>query len=641
MSVPIFIFSVVLPSSLLGGVLAYRLGFRSLEALAPVGAGLALVAYLLSLNLLAYLVPIKTSFWLAGLLLLLLAGGLLIRPVLAAESTNLRLDRRAAVVIAVVTFVCGLFFGIVIFSTPGFDAGFHWPLISTISHGNFPVRLPQSPDFYVQYHYGFDLGAAAVGRLADLSPWTASALATSVAVALAALLASALGHHAYGSLRLALLMPLFLFFSGGLLYLDVFRDLASSEDLWGYGQQIADRLFSQQPFGGGYFHGSIAETFGVTLHARPFAFSMPFFILFLLLTYQHSCKPRLGTALLLGATLGVLALTQETTFAVAAASFALYRGGLLFLRWRRDGIAAIRREAAYDGVALAVAGVLAAIQGGVITDALLHRNSDEVSGSITGFALRREIGFVSWAGFVPIGHDGWWETVLKEFGLPLLFFPAYVFVAVRKPHPLTTLLLIISTLAFLTPLVIEYRTSDVELTRLFGLSQVSNGLLLAITLNHLLNWAGSRPFALASAGALVTLVAFSPLMFNLRAFPSSPRAYNPSFPSAEYAVAEAARDLVPERARVLTARPDVVMILWGRFAPHAESRDALFSLTEAWQRAIERPDLPLLRQAKIDYVYWNPTWEAQLSDGNFDLEGLPYLTRIYEYTVGSGQKYDI
>ena len=152
MSAAILIFSVVLPSSLLGGVLAYRLGFRNLEALVPVGAGLALVAYLLSLNLLAYLVPITTSFWLAGLLLLLLAAGLLIRQVLATESTNLRLDRRAAVVIAVVTFVCGLFFGIVIFSTSGFDAGFHWPLISTISHGNFPVRLPQNPDFYAQYH---------------------------------------------------------------------------------------------------------------------------------------------------------------------------------------------------------------------------------------------------------------------------------------------------------------------------------------------------------------------------------------------------------------------------------------------------------------------------------------------------------
>ena len=497
MSVPIFIFSVVLPSSLLGGVLAYRLGFRSLEALAPVGAGLALVAYLLSLNLLAYLVPIKTSFWLAGLLLLLLAGGLLIRPVLAAEKTNLSLDRKAAGVIALVTLVYGLISGIVIFSTQGFDAGFHWPLISTISHGNFPVRLPQSPDFYVQYHYGFDLVAAAVGHLAELSPWTASALVTSVAVALAALLASALGHHAWGSLRLALLMPLFLFFSGGLLYLDAFGDLASSDDLWGYGRQIADRILSQQAFTPGYFHGNIADTSAVGLHSRPWGFSMPLFLLFLFLTYRQSQEPQSRTAILIGLTLGALALAQETTFAIAAAAFALYRGGLLLFRWRGEGLAGIRREAAYDGVTLAVAGALAAIQGGVITDALLHRNSDEVSGSITGFSLRREIGFVSWAGFVPIGHDGWWETVLKEFGLPLLFFPAYVFVAVRKPHPLTTLLLIISTLAFLTPLVIEYRTSDVELTRLFGLSQVSNGLLLAITLNHLLSWAGSRPFAVA------------------------------------------------------------------------------------------------------------------------------------------------
>ena len=641
MSAAILIFSVVLPSSLLGGVLAYRLGFRNLEALAPVGAGLALVAYLLSLNLLAYLVPIKTSFWLTGLLLLLLAGGLLIRPVLAAENTNLSLDRRAAGVIAVVTFVCGLFFGIVIFSTPGFDAGFHWPLISTISHGNFPVRLPQSPDFYVQYHYGFDLVAAAVGRLADLSPWTASALTTSVVVALAALLASALGHHAWGSLRLALLMPLFLFFSGGLLYLDVFRDLASSEDLWGYGQQIVDRIFSQQPFGRGYFHGSMVDTYAVVLHARTQAFGMPLFLLFLFLAYRQSREPHLGTALFLGATLGALALAQVTTFAIAAASFALYRGGLLILRWRREGVKTVRRQALLDSLILAVAGLLAVVQGGVITDALLHSGGGDVSGSITSLSLRREIGFVSAGGFVPIGGGGWWQTVLKEFGLPLLLFPAYVVVAVRRPHPVTSLLVIVSTLSFLTPLFMEYPTSDGELRRLFGLSQVSNGLLLAITLNHLLSWAGSRPFALVGACALVALVAFSPLMFNLRAFPSSPRAYDPSFPPAEYAVAEAARDLVPERARVLTAWPNVVMILWGRFVPYAESRDALFTPTEAWKRAMQHPDRASLHRMNIDYVYWNPTWQAELSDGKSDLEGLPYLTRVYEYTNGLGQEYVI
>ena len=642
MAVLVLVPTVVLPASLLGGVLAYRTGIRNLEAIIPVGGALGLVAYLLGLNLVAYAIPVQTGFWLVGPLLGLLAVALLVQQALTGEgSRRLHLDPKAGGIIGLTALLIGLFFGVIIFATPGYDTSFHWALISTISQGNFPVRLPQTPDFYVQYHYAYDLLAAAAVSLGDLRPWTASALVASVTVALAALLASVLAHHAWGSLRLALLMPLCLVFSGGLLYLDAFGDLAGSDDLWGYGQQVADRILSQQAFTPGYFHGNTTETFGVTLHSRATAFSMPIFLLFLFLTYRQSQKPQPTTALLIGMTLGALALAQETTFAIAAASFAIYRGGLLLFRWRGEGLAAIRREAAYDGLALAVGGSLAVLQGGVITDALIHGDSREVSSSISGFSLRRDIGFVSWAGFVSIGEDGWWQTVLKEFGLPLLLLPAYVVVAVRQPHPVTRLLLIISVMAFLIPLVIEYRNHDVELTRLFGLSQVSNGLLLAITLNHFLNLTGGRWFATAGAGALLALVAFSPLMFNLRAFPSSPHLYDPGVPAAEYVVAEGARELVPERARILTVTPDLVMTLWGQFAPYAESRDALYTPTEAWKRASKHPDQVLLRQMRIDYVYWNPAWEAQLSDGSLDLESLPYLTRVFEYTDGSGQEYVI
>ena len=254
---------------------------------------------------------------------------------------------------------------------------------------------------------------------------------------------------------------------------------------------------------------------------------------------------------------------------------------------------------------------------------------------------------------MPIGGDGWAQTVLKEFGLPLLLFPAYVVVAVRHPHPVTSLLVIVSTLAFLTPLFVEYPTSDIELTRLFGLSMVSNGLLMGITLDQLLSRPRIRPVVLPIGVAVVALVAISPLTFNLVAFPSSPRAFEPSlyiepsYPvalSPEYTVAEAARDLVPERTRVLTATPTTVMTLWGRFAPWTVSRGSN-SPSEAWQRALQSPELSLLQQMKIDYVYWSPAWAAISGRDphrlNSDLDRLPYLTRVYEFTDSSGLQYAI
>jgi hypothetical protein len=636
-----------MPAAAIGGTVAHRLGFRRLVELVPVGGGIGMAAYLLTVNLLAYAIPVQVSFFAAGWLLLLAALGLLAHDWRfgAGGQPRPRAPLRATAIVGGVTLVIGLFFGIIIIGTRGYDAWAHWSFIASIAHGNFPVRLPSNPDFYIQYHYGFDLVAAAFQRAGGISPWMASAVVTTFAVTLSAALASALGYVAFKSLRLAVLLPVLLFFAGGLVYLDVFRGLESSSGVLGYVEEMGNRFSSQEPFSTGLFHANMTETFGVFLHHRPSAFAMPFFLLFLLLAYVQHENPRPAVAILMGLVLAALALSLETTFAIILAAFVMYRGATYAGRWRRQGFAAIRREATYDGFTVALAGTLAVFQGGVITDALLHRGG-ETSGAVSSVSLRENPGFVSFSGFVPIGEDGWLWTVLKEFGLPLILFPAYVLVAVKRPHPVTTLLLITAVLSFATPLIVEYPSSEVELVRFFALSGVANGLLMAITLHHAIEtarqWSPPRGHtALAAAAALVAMTAFSPLMFSVIAMPSKPSVYSVDLTTDEYTVAQMAQTIVPSQSRVLAAWPDEVTMLWGSFTPYAESRATLFIKTTDWNRALERPDLPVLRQLGIGYVYYSPRWIKETGVERAELDALPYLKRLYDYVDESDGEYGI
>jgi hypothetical protein len=637
--------AIFLPCGALGGVLAYRLGFRSLVEVLAVGGGLALVGYLLGTNLLAYVIPVQTAFWLAGFLLLLLAAGILVEQRLRSseqtkESAAAPLSRATAI-ISGSTALYALFFGLVIFATKGFDSHGHWPYISTIANGNFPVRLPQNPDFYVQYHYGFDLTAAAVQHIGNMDTWFASATVTTVGVSLSAALAGALGYIAWRSVRLALLLPVLLFFSGGLIYLDALEGLTLSSGLFSFGGEWANRLLAPDPFAAEYLRGSMQMPFGVLLHHPPTSLGMPIFLLFLVLAYVQIRRPRPAIAVLMGLVLGALALALETTFVIAVEAYVIYRGASHVHRWRREGWEAVRSAATYDGITMGIAGALAVLQGGVITDALLHRDSEEVNGAITGLSLRRELGFVSWDGFVPIGFNDWPLTVAREFGLPLLFFPLYVVMALKYRHPVTILLLLVSTLAFMTPLVFEYPVRDVDLYRLFSLAQVANGLLLAITLYYLLSEAKNQRRALSGIAVILGLTVISPLMFSVSAFPAGPSVFEPMISPGEFVVAENAKTLVPERSRVLADWPDAITVLWGRYAPYGVSREEIYTRRDEWNAALEDPNPSVLEELEIDYVYVSPMWRNALAVYEVNPDELPHLKRVYEHIDAVGRRYAI
>ena len=364
---------------------AFSLGRRE-RLVTGLAAGLLL--FITLSNLLAPFLPLTAAFWTAAVLVLL--GGLVAawhgsrqgHP--WVEWSDWRTWEQPITLLVLTLFLTFIGRGLAVF-----DEYLHIPLVSTMAAGDIPPHFYLDPARKLAYHYGLQVFAAAMVRVGGLFVWSAWDISKALAIALTGMLSwvwlrrltrSMLGAYlgsasvllAGGGRWLLLLLPpsLLLRISAGVQLINTGKD--SGPDLFtvlGLPWHIEGGGTFPFPFA---YHNGIFVPVIFTLGASG---ALPFVTVLALLLLARRARYLPLAVPVLGMILASLALSGEHLFAFLGVGIVL--GGLVYLwpkpsksagvRWRLPQV----RSTAFTWLAvLAIAGLLAAVQGGFLTEAL-------------------------------------------------------------------------------------------------------------------------------------------------------------------------------------------------------------------------------------------------------------------------------
>lgn len=136
-------------------------------------------------NLFAPVLTLVWASWTAGLLIFAL--GLLVNWQSSRSLMPPWKDLRAWPQLAWLAGLTGLF-ELIQRGLALFDEYLHLPIVSALAAGDIPLHFPLNPTQEFAYHYGLQLWAATVVRLANATPWFAWDLARAFALALTVVL---------------------------------------------------------------------------------------------------------------------------------------------------------------------------------------------------------------------------------------------------------------------------------------------------------------------------------------------------------------------------------------------------------------------------------------------------------------------
>ena len=516
----------------------------------------------------------------------------------------------------------------------------HWINIATIAQGNFYPRLAFAPDKALQYHYGFDLLAAAVQRLSGLPIWWSIDAITIVLAPMLVWLAVAFAWRLTRHAPASLLTGALFFFGGGMrvtLLLHAAREwLRSGLGFW----QAMQR--TPPPF------NDIYDPFiwGVHDHNRALATTAIFAVLLTLASLLE--RPTSWRALLLGGLVGLVALVSETDFVILMAATSALAGLSWLLHARRRTspatslqppahAAALARPVAIAlTVAVALGVVMAFTQGGLLTDALFRNPHDNPQ---TAFTLRWPPGLPRFQ-MAPLGPGtpGWISGLLSELGLMVVGIPAVAIYAVLRPDPLVRWLAVGGATGLLLPAFVAYPFLDHDLSR-FAVTGIRLFMLGTAPLWRAA-WSARRSdrtartshvgrdghtalpavppllARVASVGA-VAVSAIGPLAIALYLLPPGGGmvAHAPDLKSGTLGMAlgDFLRSATPPRARILTDVPQELATLSGRYAPSDKTLHSLgLGRDQAlYTAALGQLDAAALRRLGIDYLAFTASqWRA-------------------------------
>ncbi|NCT19631.1 MAG: hypothetical protein CO094_08205 [Anaerolineae bacterium CG_4_9_14_3_um_filter_57_17] len=398
------------------------------------GLGLGLTLATLLANFLGRFLPTSAAFWLSAVLPALIF--LFPRKNLAASlPENLNFSTFSALL---------LFFLLVFLSTLTgrglgiFDDYQNLPQVSSLALGDLPPHFAFSPALLWSYHYFLPLVAAQFTRLTNAAPWVAMDLARGLTLALTLIYAAFLAHRITGSKIAAALAAAFLYLAGGarwilLLLPAAWLDRVSAAvTLIGSGAASGESLEAalyqpwkiqgQPPLPFPFLYGSGLDPSLVLSHAGYGVSALMLIFLILLLAGRGRGWQEMPVLMIL---LAALALANEVTFALfyAGLLFAAFFWMIARRSWRLP--ASLWRWLP----ALMGGGLLALIQGGVLTGAALN-----LWGRLTGapaaealykvtFALRLPTVLSAHLGALPLFDPAAWFAILAETGLTIFALP--------------------------------------------------------------------------------------------------------------------------------------------------------------------------------------------------------------------------
>jgi hypothetical protein len=367
-----------------GGWLAAAQAFqlRSRERLVA-GFALGLLSFITLSNLLAHILPLTIAFWSASLLVFALGAVLLLAGRRSARLWSPLEDLKSAWRQVLALLLLTILFEMIGRGLAIFDDYLHMPLVSVMAAGEIPPRFYLDPSKPMSYHYGLQVLAASLVRLAGLFPWSAWDLSKALAIALTLLLGYLWVRRLLHSARAASLGSFLFAFAGGARWLLLLVPTGLLVWISNSVQLSNSATFSAPDLISALARPWIIEGSGP--YPFPFAFhngifvpvifvlgstgAMPFFTTLLLLLLGDHHRFTLGSTVIFSLIFASLALSAEHLFVFLW--IGIFLAGLAAFLLNRRSRAPISGQPWRPWAAiLATSGALSAIQGGYLTDAL-------------------------------------------------------------------------------------------------------------------------------------------------------------------------------------------------------------------------------------------------------------------------------
>lgn len=621
------------------------------------GFAAGLLFFIALSNLLAHVLPLPAAFWAASGLIFLsgvgLAAGWALQQQpgtrLQAVVGEIMLPLRAWPQIAALLGLT-LLFELIGRGLAIFDDYLHLPLISVMAAGDIPPHFYLDPTKYFSYHYGLQVLAASLVRMAGFFPWSAWDLSKALAIALTMTLAWVWIRRVTRSERAAYLGSFLVTFASGarwlllLVPIPILLRMAAGIHTINTGADTAADFYTvlSRPWvaeGSGPFPFPFAFHNGIFL---PIIFTlgssgaMPFFTVIEMLLLAKGRRFSVASSILLGLMFATLALSAEHLFVLLWIGIAL-AGGIGMVRNRLRGKPAPRDLLISWGIILFTSGVLSVVQGAYITEAVrslllrLQGTAATAQGKFTYF----NFGFrwppvLDSAHFSPLSpfNPGQLLVILAELGPALLLavpVSLYVWRHLQKKSWLTTGLGITAILSLLMAFFVRYGIERSS-TRLPW-----TALWIWVLLGFPILWevfqkAGNALRTWIRLGYGITV--FSGIVIfavQLTAIPAPQLTY---FVNANDArISSEMWDRLPEGAQVLDRVQYRAVTLFGRATK--SYADVYTSLPE-WDALIKDPDPASIARAGYGYVYIDAKWWWEMTQAQRDAFTQPCVRKVAE-----------
>ncbi|GAB4483810.1 MAG: hypothetical protein OHK0031_07460 [Anaerolineales bacterium] len=435
------------------------------------GLGLGLTAATLLANFLGRFLPISAAFWLAAWLPALFSLAPLVKSAftspkklnfsLSSLSSSLSLlfssslhllfsSSLPLLVSSSPSLLFSSFLPLLLFSSLAFlftlmgrglgifDDYQNLPQISSLALGDLPPHFAFSPGLLWSYHYFLPLVAAQFTRLTNAAPWVALDVARGLTLALTLVYAAFLAYRLTASKIAAALSAAFLYLAGGarwilLLLPAAWLDRVSAAvTLIGSGAGSGDSLEAalyqpwkiqgQPPLPFPFLYGSGLDPSLVLSHAGYGVSALMLILLILLLSGRGAGWHESSLLTIL---LAALALANEVTFALLYAG--LTAAAIFWMISRRSW--RLPPSLWRLAPALMGGGLLALIQGGVLTGAALNLwarlNGAPAAEALyqVSFLLRAPTLLSAHLGSLSLLNPADWFAILAETGLTIFALP--------------------------------------------------------------------------------------------------------------------------------------------------------------------------------------------------------------------------
>lgn len=506
-----------------------------------------------------------------------------------------------------------------------FDEFLHLPLVSVLAAGDIPPHFPVNPTMQFAYHYGIQLWAATLVRMASFTPWAAFDLAKAFSLAFTFILAWLWVRRWTRSGILAGLGSGLIGLGGGALWLllllppGIALALTSTTQLVNAAADSGPNIMAAMispwvlegggpfPFPFAYVNGLFSSVIFYYGSSAAFPFLMALWLLL------AASRPRLHWAggVVLGVILACLALVSESLFGPLWVSIALVAIIQIFRNkprpWGSVGPWLI---------ALGLSALLSITQGGYITvvfqNVLQAAQGVHLNAAYTEhFSLRWPPGIFSQKlGVLSFSDPRQVVLLLMEIGPVILVVPLVAYLTVRwykRGNYLLAGLGGASFISLLFPAIVEYSV-DPSMTRF---PQMGIWLWLTLSIPGLIYWLhrskGVGQTVLGLGAFVTTFSGF--ILLGVMLISIQVPQYSNGIQTVDVQASQLFWNKLPLRSQVLDSYSSRAVVVFGR---GVRSNQSTYQRLPEYSALIASPNPQAVLKAGFAFVYMNKTWWESL-----------------------------